>query len=311
MVRSSALLATSLLVIGLLTGCAERSGTDEKSGGEGAFPVTVAPKGGKKVTIDSEPKRIVSLSASNTETLYAVGAGDQVVAVDEMSTYPEDAPKTKLSGFTPNVEAITKYKPDLVVISDDMNGIVKSLDKVKTPVLHVPAAKTLDDLYESIELIGEATGHADEGADLAERTEQDVHKVAKDAAVPGKKLSYYHELDQELNSATSQTFVGEIYRKFGLRNVADKADKDKSGYPQLSAEYVVKQNPDLVFLADVKCCGQNAKTVAKRPGWKALDAVKNGNVVELDDDLASRWGPRVVDLARDVADAVEKAAKDA
>lgn len=305
-VRLTLVALASVLVIG---GCAERAPEPPAdSGGSGkAFPVTVTPPGGEPLTLERKPERIVSLSPSNTETLYAVGAGKQVVAVDELSDYPADAPQTKLSGLNPHVEAISKHQPDLVVISDDTDGLVKALERVKIRVLHVPAAATLDDLYAGMNAIGKATGHTDEAADLARRTKEELAKIAADTPKPAKPLSYYHELGKELYSATSKTFLGEIYGLFGLRNIADKADQDGSGYPQLSAEYILDANPDLVFLADVKCCGQNAKTVAKRPGWRTLRAVRDGNVVPLDDDLASRWGPRVVDLASDVAEAVQAA----
>jgi cobalamin transport system substrate-binding protein len=125
------------------------------------------------------------------------------------------------------------------------------------------------------------------------------------AAKPDRPLSYYHELDKNLYSATSKTFIGQLYAQLGMENIADAADKDGSGYPQLSAEYVVKADPDLIFLADTKCCGQSAKTVAARDGWEQLTAVKSGGVVELDDDIASRWGPRVVDFLKTVAAKVE------
>jgi iron complex transport system substrate-binding protein len=249
----------------------------------------------------------VSLSASNTETIYAVGAGEQVVAVDEQSTYPEDAPTTDLSGLTPNVEAISGYNPDLVIISDDVDNLSAALTTLQIPVLPVPAATTLEDVYEGIELIGTATGHADEAADLAKRTRDELDKIVADTPEPAEPLSYYHELDTTLYSVTSTTFLGQVYGLFGLTNIADPADVDSGGYPQLSNEAILKANPDLIFLADVKCCGQSADTVAARPGWDTLNAVKNGNVVALDDDLASRWGPRIVDLARSVADAVAKA----
>jgi iron complex transport system substrate-binding protein len=249
----------------------------------------------------------VSLSASNTETLFAVGAGKQVVAADEQSNYPAEAPKTDLSGLTPNVEAIAKYDPDLVVLSEDADGIVAALRKLDRQVLVVPAAATLDDLYTSIELLGEATGHADEATDLADRTRDDLEKLAADA--PKQDLTYYHELDTTFFSATSKTFIGQVYGLFGLTNIADPADKDGGGYPQLSTEHILQSDPDMIFLADTKCCGQNAETVAARPGWRNLGAVKNGNVVALDDDLASRWGPRVVDLARSISDAVAKASE--
>jgi iron complex transport system substrate-binding protein len=299
----------------LVAGCANREQPSDQPPGDsfdasssgGAFPVTIEQAGGEPVTIEQRPTRIVSLSASNTETLYAVGAGEQVVAVDDQSDYPADAPKTDLSGLTPNVEAISGYDPDLVVISDDADNLVQSLTAVNVPVLAVPAAKTLDDVYAGMEAIGKATGHADEAADLVERTKSDLEKIVADTKKPAKALTYYHELDTTLYSATSKTFIGQVYSLFGLTNIADAADVDAGGYPQLSNEAILQADPDLIFLADVQCCAQNAGTVAKRPGWDTLKAVKNGNVVELNDDLASRWGPRITDLAQSIADAVTKA----
>jgi iron complex transport system substrate-binding protein len=309
-VRRLAALAVTVALVG--AGCAERADDTPKSPAtqeQQQFPVTVTPPAGDPLTIAERPQRIVSLSASNTETLFAVGAGDQVVAVDDQSNYPADAPKTKLSGLTPNVEAIAGYNPDLVVISDDADNLVASLKQLKRQVLLVPAATSLDDVYAGIELIGEATGHGDEAKDLANRTKDDIGKLVSDVPKLKKPLSYYHELDTTLYSVTSKTFIGQIYGLFGLTNIADPADKDSGGYPQLSNEHILKANPELIFLGDTKCCGQNAKTVAARPGWSNLAAVKDGNVVALDDDLASRWGPRVVDLARSVADAVRKASE--
>ncbi|TDV46216.1 ABC transporter substrate-binding protein [Actinophytocola oryzae] len=299
----------------LAAGCAnrEQAATDQSPASSEAptpaFPVTITPATGDPVTIERQPERIVSLSASNTETLYAVGAGKQVTAVDDQSDYPADAPKTDLSGLTPNVEAISGYKPDLVVVSDDVDNLVESMAAVRVPILVVPAAATLDDVYAGMELIGRATGHSDEAADLVDRTKAGLDKVVADTPKPSKPLTYYHELDTTLYSATSKTFIGQIYGLFGLENIADPADKDGGGYPQLSNEAILSANPDLIFLADVQCCAQNATTVAARPGWSTLTAVKDGNVVELDDDLASRWGPRIVDLAESIADAVEKAGK--
>ena len=310
--RVRRLTVLTLACVLVLAGCAERAEDNPPANQNQPaedFPVTLTPVEGDPVTLDERPERIVSLSASNTETLYAVGAGDQVVAVDAQSDYPDGTPRTDLSGLTPNVEAIVGYDPDLVVLSDDIDGVAAALTKLDRDVLIVPAAATLDDLYESIELLGRATGHADEAADLAERTRTDLDKIVADTPKPSEPLTYYHELDPTYYSATSKTFLGHIYSLFGLTNIADPADKDAGGYPQLTVEHILQSDPDLIFLADVKCCGQNAGTVAARPGWNTLSAVKNGNVVELDDDLASRWGPRVVDLAESIADAVEKAGK--
>ncbi|MCT2585311.1 ABC transporter substrate-binding protein [Actinophytocola gossypii] len=309
--RARRLAAITLAGTLVLAGCgAERAEENPRASGNQeaqAFPVTLTPAEGEPVTLDARPERIVSLSASNTETLFAVGAGEQVVAVDEQSDFPADAPRTDLSGLTPNVEAIAGYDPDLVVLSDDVDDVAAALTRLDHPVLIVPAARTIDDVYAGMELLGKATGHADEAADLADRMRTDLDKVVADAPKPSEPLTYYHELDTTYYSATSKTFIGQVYGLFGLENIADPADKDAGGYPQLSVEHILAADPDLIFLADVECCGQSAETVAARPGWSALSAVKNGNVVELDDDLASRWGPRVVDLARSVADAVAKA----
>lgn len=296
----------------VLTGCADRAEsppTETETAGEAVFPVTITPVEGDPITLEKRPERIVSLSASNTETLFAIGAGDQVVAVDALSNYPADAPVTDLSGFQPNVEAIADHDPDLVIVSDDLNDVVSSLTALGHPVLILPAAADLDDLYAGVELMGKATGHVEEAADVAERIRDGLDKIVADTPKPETALTYYHELDPMLFSATSKTFMGSIYSMFGLTNIADPAETDTGGYPQLSNEHILQSNPDMIFLADVKCCAQNAETVAARPGWDTLNAVKNGNVVALDDDLASRWGPRVVEMAGSIADAVAKAAE--
>ncbi|YCK40725.1 ABC transporter substrate-binding protein [Actinomadura sp. ATCC 39365] len=271
----------------------------------GDFPVTVEAGNGK-VTLAKKPERIVSLSATHTETLFAVGAGPQVVAVDDQSNYPPEAPKSDLSGFKPNVEAIIAKKPDLVILSNDQDKIVAELAKVNVPVLLEPAATGLEEAYEEISEIGAATGNKAKADEVVSGMKAAMAKLAADAP-KDKKLTYYHELDQTPYAATSKTFIGQVYAMFGLTNIADQAPDAAGGYPKLSAEFVAQADPALIFLADVKCCQQSKETLVKRPGWKNLSAVKNDQVVQLDDDLASRWGPRVVDLAQAIGAAVAKA----
>jgi len=270
------------------------------------FPVTVEGASGKALTIRSRPERIVSLSPTATEMVYAIGAGDQVQAVDDQSNFPPQAPRTKLSGFQPNVEAIAGYRPDLVLLSDNEQDVVAGLDRLSIPTLLLPAAQKLDDTYGQIGLLGKATGHPSEAMATVTKMKADIDAIV--AGIPERvaPLTYYHELDDTLFTVTSHTFIGQIYSLVGLKNIADKADKEGSGYPQLSAEYLVKADPDLIFLADTKCCGQSAQTLAKRSGFANLTAVKNGAVIPLDDDIASRWGPRVVDFLRTVAAAAAK-----
>lgn len=267
----------------------------------GDFPVTIG-----KVTIAAKPVRIVSLSPTATEDLYAVGAGKQVIAVDDQSNYPANAPKTKLSGYTPNAEAVAAYKPDLVVVSTDANGLLAALAKLKIPALLQPPATGLSGTYQQLQTLGRATGHADGAASAIAKLKQKI--AAAIASVPkGSHLTFYEELSPDYYSATSTTFGGQVLKLLGLRDIADAADKSGSGYPKLSAEYIVSANPDLIILADTKCCGQTAAKVKARAGWSTIAAVRNNGIVGVSDDIASRWGPRIADFMQAVAAKVRTA----
>jgi len=250
------------------------------------------------------PHRIVSLSATATESLFAIGAGAQVIAADDQSDYPKQAPRTTLSGFTPNVEAIAGYRPDLVIVAYDPNGLVATLRRLHIRVLVQNAATTLDQAYAQIRQLGAVTGHAAQASALVARMKLRIDALVKAGTRRARGLTVYHELEPDLYSATSKTFIGRVYALFGLKNIADAADSAGTGYPQLSAEYVVSQSPDIVVLADIRCCGQSPKTVAARPGWGRVSAVRTGTVVRIDDSIASRWGPRIVDFVRAVASAL-------
>ena len=252
------------------------------------------------------PARIVSISTVATEMLFAIGAGDQVVAVDSLSTFPADAPVTDLSGFEPNIEAILGFRPDLVVLSYDPGDVVAGLEAAGVESLLQGASMTIADTYSQILALGEITAHAAEATALVEAMRAEITDLAASVVGREEPLSYYHELDDTLYTVTSSTFIGEVYALAGLVNAADPADADGSswGYPQLSAEYLLDADPDIIFLADTKCCAQTAATVAERPGWGTLTAVSTGRIVELDDDVASRWGPRIVDFLRAIVDSV-------
>jgi iron complex transport system substrate-binding protein len=291
-----------LLLLALVGAGCGRSAPEQggqPGGASAGFPVTLDTPAGK-VELAKRPTRVVSLSPTATEMLFAIDAGDQVVAVDDQSNYPKQAPVTKLSGFQPNIEAIAGYRPDLVVFATDTGDLAASLRKLAIPALALPAATRLDDSYAQIQQLGKATGHTAEADRLVTTMRGEIQQIVA-AGKLERPLTYYHELDKNLFSVTSKTFIGQLYAQLGLQNIADKADKEGSGYPQLSPEYVVKADPDLIFLADTRCCGQSAKTVAARAGWKQIRAVKDGAVVPLDDDVASRWGPRVVDFLRVIA----------
>lgn len=273
---------------------------------DSGFPVTVEADNGS-VTIETRPGRVISLSTVATEMLFEIGAGPQVIAVDDQSNYPDEAPVTDLSGFTPNLEAILSFDPDLVVITFDPGDLVSGLETAGVPVLSYTAAFTVDDVYHQIDALGSATGNAEQASDVNEMIEADLAEIVSESLVSGEGVTYYHEIDATYYSVTSSTFFGEIYSLFGMVNIADEADPDgdASGYPQLSSEYIVAADPDIVFLADV-LYGESLESVGSRPGWDVMGAVRNGNVVELDSDVASRWGPRIVEFARSIAAALER-----
>ncbi len=270
-----------------------------------AFPVEVQDSRGT-VTIAARPERIVSLSSTITEMLFAIGAGPQVAAVDSYSDFPPEAPITDLSAFTPNLEAIAAAAPDLVIASYDPGDLMLSLEALGIPGMMMPAANTYFDVWLQIEQLGLATGNPIGATDLVRHLRGRITEIIADS--PEVSFTYYYELDQNLYSVTSTTFIGQLFGLLGLESIADPADEYGFGYPQLSSEYIIKVDPDLIFLADTLCCGQNAETVASRPGWSSLTAVTNGRVIELDDGIASRWGPRIVELLEVAAAAVAELA---
>jgi iron complex transport system substrate-binding protein len=278
------------------------------AGGQAApaqFPVTIVTPAGN-VTIAKKPRRVISLSPTATESLFAIGAGSQVIAVDDQSDYPKAAPRTKLSGFTPNVEAIAAYRPDLVIIAFDTKGLSSALRKLGIQVVHHDGARSFAGAYQQIRQLGLVAGHAAQARRLIAVMKAKIARIVKASRPTAARLSVYHELDPDLFSATSKTFVGKVYAALGMRNIADAADSTATGYPQLSAEYVVSANPDVIVLADSVCCGQKPSTVAARPGWDRISAVRTGSIVRVHDSIASRWGPRLVNFFRAMSSALAR-----
>lgn len=295
--------ALTALATGLVACGSNDKPADNASPDTGAqFPVTVGD-----TTVAAKPTKIVSLSATGTEMLYAIGAGAQVAAVDSTSNYPAEAPtKAELTAMDATAESVAAFAPDLVVLYFDPGNVAEGLKALNIPVYLTPAATTIDDAYTQLSDLGKLTGHATEAETLVGQMKADIAEIVAGAPKSAKPVTYYWESDDSLYSLTSSTFVGSLLGQVGMESIADAADPDgKSfGYPQLSAEHIFDSDPAMIILADTKCCGQSATTVAERDGWDSLTAVKNGAVVALDDDIASRWGPRVVDLLRQVVAAL-------
>lgn len=308
--RSRSLLAgaAALVVSALaLTGCAsdgeEARGGADSGGGEGNFPVSVAtgPAGsGQELTLDERPERIVSLSPTATESLFAIDADDQVVAVDEYSYYPAEAPVDEgLSGYRTSVEAVLAHDPDLVVIAMEEDSLLQGMAAADVPVLFMPPAKNLDDAYAQIETLGAATGNVGGAAEVVRDMSREIGEAVQSvpAEIRDAGLSYYHEVSSDHYSITDDTFLGTVYGQFGLESIAT----GDAEYPQLNAEAIVGANPDLIFLANSMSESMTAEDVAARPGWSEIAAVKEGRIEALDEDLASRWGPRLPEFFRSIA----------
>ncbi len=264
------------------------------------FPVSIAG-----IEITKRPERIVSLSSTTTEILFAIGAGDQVVAVDSFSDYPPEAPITDLNAFEPNVEAISTYEPDLVIFFLEPGALGSGLTALGIPVIHHVAALGLDDVYGQITDLGAATGNVSGASRLIEGLRTNIGEVAGRFGAVAEPLTYYHEVDDTYYSATSATFIGSIYSLFGLTSIADAADDIGSGFPQLSPEYIIEADPDIIFYGCAVWCGTTPESIAERPGWGSLSAVESGALVAIDDDLTSRWGPRLAQFVETVGMSLE------
>jgi len=254
------------------------------------------------------PKRIISLSPSATEILYAIGSGKQVIAVDDLSNYPREAPMTKLSAFNPNVEALLNYKPDLIILNADATKALEvkaALEKLKITVFLEKAPSNLREAYLEITALGRATGKLTGAQNTISEMKSKISAAIRTGKT-SKRITLFHELDDTLYTATSDTFIGKVYKDFNLVNVADPAaTADSAGYPQLQSEYVIKANPKIIFLSDAQY-GESLATLTKRAGWNGISAVKSKNVVALPEDIPSRWGPRLVDFYEFIANAIAK-----
>ena len=303
-------LSAALATVMLLAACGDATTAGSTSPATAAAPAaataTVAPVAPTTSTVPAA-SRIISLSPTATEMLFAIGAGGQVLAVDDQSNYPPEALQKPhdLSGYQPNVEAIAALKPDEVVIGDDSSGLCKQLGALGLKTWVGTAATSFDGVYEQIEQLGAMTGHVAEAAALVLKMQTEIATTVKDTPRPAKPLTYYHELDNTYYSITENTFIGQVYGLFGMQSIADTQEVS-SDYPQLSAEAIISANPDFIFLGDGGF-GESPASVAVRPGWGSLKAVTNGNVIVVDADISSRWGPRIVDYVKAIAAAITKA----
>lgn len=289
----------------LLAACGSGSDTDADAPSGTDVAVCAGVSGPSSLAEPAD--RIISLSSTATEMLYAIGAGEQVFAVDNFSNHPaEAAAKTpKLDGFEPNVEAIAGYEPDLVVISYDPGALAEQLCGLGIAVWMGAPASALADVYDQIADLGALTGRAAEAGEVVESMRDEIAAAAESVEADLDGATYYFELGTGYYALTSATVQGEILELFGMSSIADEGAAAGAGSQELNAEAIIAADPDVIFLANVNIEGQTPEVVAARPGWSSMTAVADASrMVALDDDVASRWGPRLSELATAIASAL-------
>lgn len=253
------------------------------------FPITVERADGQELTLEAPPQRIVSLSPGHTEVLFAIGAGDQVIAVDAESDYPAETEMlTKLDAARPDVEALAELQPDLVVVMAGPEGVVESLDQRGLPVLLLDLPRSVSELFDQIDELGAITGHPERSDALVDTMDSGVLAIMeKLGARPGPRV--YHELDNDLTTASSSTFIDEVYL---ILNAISITDEDQEPYPKLTLDEIVEADPAVIIVAH---SGASAESVKARPGWDRISAVKNGQVFAVDPEIINRPGPRLME----------------
>lgn len=265
-------------------------------GGDGKTGASVKPElisvrqsDGRVLELKQTPARIVSLAPHATETICGLGAGETLVAVDKFANCPQGSKtKPEVDSFQPNLEAIAGFRPDLVYVFSDQGGIVTALRNAGVAVLFLKSPDSLAGVYENIEVMGRVLGRRPEATKLV------ASMKAREQAVTGKLGSVargpriFHELSSDYYTLRSDTFIGELYNLLKASNIADGAS---SAYPQLSAEAIIQRDPEVIVLVS----GEKPQAVRQRPGWSAISAVRNNRICEVDGDLVSRPGPRIID----------------
>ncbi|MCP3762214.1 ABC transporter substrate-binding protein [Domibacillus sp. A3M-37] len=272
-----------------------------------AFPVTVTGADDQEVEVEAVPKRIVTLAPSNTEIAYELGLGEEIVGVSDNDTYPEDVQnKEKVGGMEFNVEKIISLEPDLVLAHDSAGAAaetgVQQLRDAGIDVLIINNADSIDQMYKSVELIGEATGTTAEAETEVEELKAGFAALEEKAAsIKDEDVkSVFFEVDPTLYTAGNGTFLNEIFDLVNVENTM----ADQEGWPQVTEEAVIEKNPDVILLNYGSYVENAVDGVLTREGWENVNAVKNKEVVEVNADITSRTGPRLVEGAESIAEAV-------
>ena len=296
-----------LAVLLLVTACGQTQQSSEDASKKaetpsqtvGGFPLTLKDKSGAEVKIEKRPTRIVSIIPSTTEIAYAIGAGNEIVGVSNYDNYPaEVTQKEKVGDLNVNKEKVVALNPDLVLADTSSGEAIDALRKAGLAVL-VTEAKNIDEVYKSIELVGQATGHTDKAAEVVAGMKKDVQDVQeKVKSIPDeKKPNVWVEVDPSLFTAGKGTFIDDMVTLAGGKNIAF----DVEGWKKLSEEKVLERNPDIILNTYGYYDKEGAAKIMKRPTWQQVKAIQAKRVHALDSDVVNRPGPRITQGLKEIA----------
>ncbi|MBP2242420.1 iron complex transport system substrate-binding protein [Cytobacillus eiseniae] len=307
------------LAAGVLTGCGgnteepnENANTKDKETQqvkeESAFPVTIKDALDNEVIIDAKPEKIVSLIPSNTEIAFELGLGEQIVGVNDFDNYPaEAAEKEKVGGQEFNVEKVISLSPNLVLAHESTADAVEvglqQLRDAGIAVVIVNDVENFDQVFETIIMIGMATGKKEEAerlaANMKEKLEAIIAKAADITTEERKKVFVEVSPAPEIFAVGSDTFMNEMLHIIHADNVVTEA-----GWMQLDSEAVIERNPDVIITTHGFYTEDPIGNVLGRDGWQDITAVKNKQVVDVDSDMVTRTGPRLVEGVEELAKAI-------
>lgn len=309
------LLFTVLLTLGVLAGCGQQNNqgnekketTGDKPTEQAAFPTTIKDALGNDVTIEKRPEKIVSLMPSNTEVAYALGLGDEIVGVSDFDNYPEEATKKeKVGGTEVNLEKIIALKPNLVLAhASTAHNAEAGLNQLKDagiPVLVVNDAQSFDQVYDSILMIGKATGETQKAEELVKGMKDKLAEIKKKAAGITEKKKVFVEVSPspEIYSPGNKTFMNEMLTAINAENVTS----DLEGWAKVDQEAIIKHNPDVIITTYGYYVDNAMEQVLSRAGWENVTAIKSKQVIDVDSDRVTRSGPRIIEGVEDLAKAV-------
>ena len=267
--------------------------------------ITVTDRINRRVSFAGSPARIVSLTPSMTEVLFAIGAGDRIVGATKYCNYPPQAMDLpRVGGGTLeslNQEKIVAMQPDLVLCKwDNHVPLVKILDRLGIPALAL-GAETLDELYEQTQLLGQITGNAEQAEMLVKSMRQRVTAVVQRVPAGEGPTVFYQVWDNPLMTAGPNSFIGELLDLAGGRNLFDETPLR---YPKVSPEVVVAGDPDVILAPSTHATAVTVESILQRPGWSQVSAIRDKRVHLIDGDKVSRCGPRLVDALEEIASAL-------